>query len=92
MSTKEKKINSAGFTMIILLISVVIVVLLSLYAYSRTMQLVQDNMKDEAPEMNVPAPTIQNYQQTLDGVKQNINQDFEKERKRIDDTQKDMAK
>jgi hypothetical protein len=92
MNKKIKKASSAGFTMIILLISVVLVILLSWYAYSRTMQRVNKDIKENAPEMNVPAPTIQNYQKTLDSVKENINQDVQKEQKRVNDAQKEMSK
>jgi predicted PurR-regulated permease PerM len=89
---KTKNARSAGFTMIVLLISVVLVVLLSLYAYSRTMKRVQNSIDEEAPELNVQAPTIQNYQQTLDSVKQNVNQNVEKEQQRVNDAQKEMSK
>jgi predicted PurR-regulated permease PerM len=89
---KTKKIRSAGFTMIVLLISVVLVILLSLYAYSRTMQRVQKSINEEAPELNVPAPTIRNYQQTLDKVKQNVNQNVAKEQQRVNDAQREMNK
>jgi len=80
---KTKKANSAGFTMIVLLVSVVLVILLSLYAYSRTMKRVQKNIDQEAPETNIPAPTIQNYQQTLDSVKQSVNDSVQKEQDRL---------
>jgi len=89
MVMKIKKSNSAaGFTMIVLLISVVLVILLSLYAYSRTMKRVEKNMKENAPEVNVPAPTIQNYQQTLDSVKKNVNDSVQKEQDRINNAEK----
>ncbi|MFH0930168.1 MAG: hypothetical protein V1814_02855 [Candidatus Moraniibacteriota bacterium] len=89
---QTKNARSAGFTMIVLLISVVLVVLLTIYAYSRTMQRVQNSIDEEAPELNVPAPTIQNYQQTLDSVKQNINQSVEKEQQRINDAQEEIKR
>jgi len=92
MNVKIKKASSAGFTMIVLLVSLVLVVLLSLYAYSRTMQRVNKDIKENAPELNVPAPTIQNYQKTLDSVKQNLNQDVEKEQQKMNDAQREMNK
>jgi glucan phosphoethanolaminetransferase (alkaline phosphatase superfamily) len=92
MNTEIKRAGSPGFTMIVLLVSLVLVVLLSLYAYSRTMKRVEKNMKEEVPEMNVPAPTIQNYQKTLDSVKENINQNVGKEQQRTNDAQKEMNK
>jgi len=64
MNQKTKRAGSAGFTMIVLLVSLVLVVLLSLYAYSRTMKRVEKDIKENAPELNVPVPTIQNYQKT----------------------------
>jgi predicted PurR-regulated permease PerM len=92
MLSKTKNARSAGFTMIVLLVSVVIVILLSLYAYSRTMKRVQNSINEEAPEFNVQAPTIQNYQQTLDSVKQNVNESVEKEQQRVNDVQGEMSK
>jgi len=88
INIKTKKSAPAGFTMIILLISLVLVVLLSLYAYSRTMKRIEKDMKENVLEMNVPAPTSQNYQQTLDSVRQNINESVGKEQERIEDAQK----
>jgi len=76
--------------MIVLMVSVVLVVLLTLYAYSRTMKRVENSIKEEAPEVNVPAPTIQNYHQTLDRVKENVNQNVDKEQQRINDVQGEM--
>lgn len=87
MNTKTKKYPTAGFTMIVLLVAVVLVVLFSLYAYSKTMKRVQNSAKEEVPELNVPAPTIQNYQQTLDSVKENVNQNVEKEQQKINEAQ-----
>jgi hypothetical protein len=88
MNLKIKKAGSAGFAMIALLVSVVLVALLSFYVYSRTMKHVQKSIDEEAPEMNIPAPTIQNHQKVLDSVKQNINDSVQKEQQRIDDVQK----
>jgi hypothetical protein len=89
---KIKNARSAGFTMIVLLVSVVLVILLSLYAYSRTMKRVEKNIKEEMPELNVPAPTIQNYQQTIDSVKRNVNDSVQKEQQRVNDAQQEMNK
>jgi hypothetical protein len=86
---KTKKAAPSGFTIIVLLVSVVLVTLLSLYAYSRATKRVQNSIDEEVPELNVPAPTIQNHQQTLDSVKENLNQSVEKEQKKIDDAQKE---
>lgn len=91
MNQKNKLSESSGFTMIVLLVSIVIVVLLSLFAYSRTMKRVENSLKEEAPEMNIPAPTPQNYQQTLDNVKQNVKENVEKEQQRINEAQEEMG-
>lgn len=92
MTIKIKRTDSAGFTMIVLLVSLVLVILLTLYAYSRTMKRINKDIKENVPEMNIPAPTIQNYQQTLDNVKQNVNQNVQKEQRSIDNAQKEMNK
>jgi predicted PurR-regulated permease PerM len=86
----KKRYCSSGFTMIVLLIASVLMIILSIYAYSKTMKRVQNSLKKEVPEMNIPTPTPQNYQQTLDSVKQKLNQDVEKEQQRINDAQNEI--
>jgi len=88
---KKNKNRSGGFTIIILLVGTVLVVLLSLYAYSKTMKRVEKNMKENAPETNIPAPTPQNYQQTLDSVKESLNENAAKEQERLKDAQKELG-
>jgi len=85
MHTQTK--NSKGFALIALLIAIALVILFSWYAYSRTMRSTQESLNKEAPEMNVTAPTVQNYNQTLDAVKQNINDSAQKEQQKINDAQ-----
>jgi predicted PurR-regulated permease PerM len=79
--------NSKGFALIALLIAVALVILFSWYVYSRTMQATQESLNEEAPEMNVPAPTVQNYNQTFNNVKQNINDSVQKEQQNINNAQ-----
>ena len=86
----KQKYSHEGFTMVVLLMSLVLVILLSLYTYSQTMKRVQKSVEEEVPGVDVPAPTLQNYQQTLDGVKENLDQNVEKEQQRIDEAQKAM--
>jgi predicted PurR-regulated permease PerM len=87
---QTKKAGSAGFTMIVLLVSLVLIILLSLYAYSRTMKRVGKNIQENAPEgMDIPTPTIQNHQKVLDSVKQKINDSVQKEQERINNAQKE---
>ncbi len=88
---KTKKSRSEGFAIIVLLIASVLVILLSIYAYSKTMKRVENSMKEEFPEMNVPAPTPQNYQQTLDSVKQNLDDSAQREQQKINDAQNEIG-
>ncbi len=89
MNQKSKN-TRAGFTMAVLLVAVVLVILLTIYTLSKTMRQVQNSVKEEIPETSVPAPTIQKYQQTLDSMKENINQNVDKEQKRINDAAEEM--
>lgn len=86
---KIKEARSTGFTMIVLLISVILVLLLTFYAYRKTLNRVNDATKEANPEMNVPTPTLQNYQQTLDNVKKNLNENVQKEQQRLNNTQEE---
>jgi Na+-transporting methylmalonyl-CoA/oxaloacetate decarboxylase gamma subunit len=91
MKIKTYNLANSGFTMIVLLVATVLVILFSLYAYSRTMKRVEKNMKENFPETNIPAPTPQNYQQTLDSVKKNLNENAVKEQERLKDAQKELG-
>ncbi len=91
MKTKIYNPPASGFTMVVLLVATVLVILFSLYAYSRTMKRVEENRKENFPETNIPAPTLQNYQQTLDSVKENLNENAAKEQERLKDAQKELG-
>jgi len=91
MEKKPCKHPRSGFTMIVLLIAVSLFVLLAVFAMTRTMKQVNTGLDpNDQLENPVPAPTIQNYQQTLDSVKENINQNVGKEQQKLNDAQKEM--
>lgn len=91
MPPAKKKSNSSGYTLIVLMVSVLIVALLSVYLMNKLYFKQSEQLKESGlPESDINQPaTLPNAQNQVDAVRNQMNEIKNDYNKKVDDSSLD---